>query len=269
MVVLGLSLAALTAGLVAGWSLRSPVRRPPEDKPARALSPAPRPISPREQFMVFSAVKSCPPATPGLLPTANQIYCFYSFPELAADARIAIHWWHNGKDLGLVTDLQPAEAQITKPGIATDKQEEATNARPGRYIILNPPANEDTFAPGIYEAPGPRFICGRRRRREDNGRPAFKSRPGPRGLLRYCTGYYSDRRAPTASEQIRARVEWYGGDQRLESATQKLTMKGAAGRGFAWLQVKDKDLPEGEYRVAVFGTGIEEPLAEARFTVHP
>jgi len=65
------------------------------------------------------------------------------------------------------------------------------------------------------------------------------------------------------------RVEWYGGDQRLESAAQKLAMKGAAGRGSAWLQVKDKGLPAGEYRVAVFGAMSDGPLAEARFTVQP
>jgi len=71
----------------------------------------------------------------------------------------------------------------------------------------------------------------------------------------------------TKGEELR--VEWYGGDQRLESAAQKLTMKGAAGRGFAWLQAKEKGLPEGEYRVAVFGAMADEPLAEARFAVQP
>jgi len=296
MVVLGLSLAALTAGLVAGWSLRSPVRRPPEDKPARALSPITRSSSHPGHFIVFSAVKSCPPATPDLLPTANQIYCFYSFPQLAADARIAVHWWHNGKDLGLVTDLQPAEAQISKPGIATDKQEEATNARPGRYIILNPPANEDTFAPGIYEV---ELYSGDQRL----GRGSFvvaadaekimAAQPSKVGQVRVVSCVTARGITPTGEPQQpvnkfapydrvyvafayingakgeQLRVEWYGGDQRLESATQKLTMKGAAGRGFAWLQAKDKGLPAGKYRVAVFGAMANEPLSEARFTVQP
>ena len=68
LVVLGLSLAALTAGFVAGWSLRSPARRAPEDKPVRALPPATRASSPREQFIIFSAEKSLPLTTPDLLP---------------------------------------------------------------------------------------------------------------------------------------------------------------------------------------------------------
>jgi len=151
LVVLGLSLAALTAGLVAGWSLRRPARRAPEDKPVRALSPATRASSPREQFIIFSAEKRLPPATPDLLPPASHIYCFYNFPKLAADARITVHWWHDGRDLGLLTDLQPVEAQVSKPAIAVDKQQEAASGRPGRYVILSPPAGEDTLAPGIYE----------------------------------------------------------------------------------------------------------------------
>ena len=296
LIVLGLSLAALTAGFVAGWSLRSRVRTVPEDKPTRALSPVTRASSPREQFIVFSAEKSCPPATPDLLPTASQIYCSYRFPQLAADARITVHWWHNGKDLGLVTDLRPAEAPVSKPAAATDSQQEATSSRPGRYIILSPPTGEDKFAPGIYEV---ELHSGDQRL----GRSSFvaaayaqkimTSQPSKVGEVRVVSCVTARSITPTGESQQpvskfaphdriyvafayingtkgeNLQVEWYGGDQRLESAAQKLAMKGAAGRGSAWLQVKDKGLPAGDYRVAVFGTMAEEPLAEARFTVQP
>jgi len=296
LVVLGLSLAALTVGFVAGWSLRSRAHRVPEDKPARALPPATRPSSPREQFIVFGAEKSRPPATPDLLPTASQIYCFYSFPQLAADARIAVHWWHDGKDLGLVTDLQPAEAQAGKPTVAVDKQEKATSARPGRYVILSPPAGEDKFAPGIYEV---ELRSGDQRL----GRASFvvaadaqqimASQPSTVGEVRVVSCVTARSITPTGEAQQplkkfapqdrvyvafayingtkgeKLRVEWYSGEVRLESATQELTMKGVIGRGSAWLQAKDKGLPEGEYRVAVFGAMAEEPLAEARFAVQP
>ncbi len=296
LVVLGLSLAALTAGFVAGWSGRSRAHRVPEDKPARALPPATRPSLPRAQFMVFSAKKSCPPATPDLLPTATNIYCFYSFPQLSADARITVHWWRDGKDLGLVTDLQPVEAPVSKPGIATDKQQEAASSRPGRYVILSPPAGEDTFAPGIYEVE-------LRSGDQHLGRSSFvvaadaqkimASQPSQVGEVRVVSCITARSITPTGEPQQpvskfapqdriyvafayingtkdeKLRVEWYGGDQRLESAAQKLAMKGAAGRGSAWLQVKDKGLPAGEYRVAVFGAVADDPLAEARFTVQP
>ncbi|MCK4323228.1 MAG: hypothetical protein KAW89_01760 [Armatimonadetes bacterium] len=296
LVVLGLSLAALTAGLVAGWSLRSPARRVPEDKPARALSPVTRPSLPPEQFMVFSAEKSLPPTTPDLLPTASQLYCFYSFPQLAADARMTVHWWRDGKDLGLVTDLRPAEAQVSKPAIATDKQEKGTNARPGRYVILSPPAGEDEFAPGIYEVElhsGDQRLGRRSFVVAADAQKIMASQPSEVGEVRVVSCVTARSITPTGEPQQpvskfapqeriyvafayingtkgeKLRVEWYGGDQRLESAAQELAMKGAAGRGSAWLQVKDKGLPAGEYRVAVFGTMADEPLAEARFTVRP
>ncbi len=296
LVVLGLSLAALTAGFVAAWSLRSPTRRGNEVRPTRALPPATRSSSPREQFMVFSAEKSRPPTTPDLLPTAIQIYCFYSFPELAADARITVHWWRDGKDLGLLPDLRPMEAALSKPGIATDEQEEATSARPGRYIILSPPANEDTFAPGIYEVElhsGDQRLGRRSFVVAADAEQIMASQPSKIGEVRVVSCVTARAITPTGEPQQpltkfapqdriyvafayingtkgeKLRVEWYGGDQRLESAAQKLTMKGAAGRGSAWLQAKDRGLPEGEYRVAVFGAVAEEPLAEARFTVQP
>ena len=297
LVVLGLSLAALAAGFVAGWGMRSRARRVPEDRSAQALLPATRPSSSREQFMVFSAEKSRPPATPDLLPAeASQIYCFYSFPQLSSDAELAVHWWRDGKDLGLLTDLQSVEAPVSKPSIATDEQEEGTSGRPGRYIILSPMAGEDTFAPGIYEAE-------LRSSNQRLGRSSFvvaedaeqimASQPSKVGEVRVVSCVTARSITPTGETQQpvskfapqdriyvafayingtngeKLRVEWYGGDQRLESATHELTMKGAAGRGSAWLQVKDKGLLEGEYRVAVFGAMAEEPLAEARFTVQP
>jgi len=295
LIVLGLSLAALAAGLAAGWSLRSRARRVPEDKPSQALLPVMRTSSPREQFIVFSAEKSCPPATPDLLPTAKHIYCFYSFPQLTADARITVHWWHGGKNLGSVTDLQPVEAQDNKPGIATDKQQEATSGRPGRYIILSP-LDEDTFAPGIYEV---ELRSGQQRLGRgsfvvaEDAEKILAAQPSKVGEVRVVSCVTARGITPTGEapqpvskfapqERIyvvfayingtkgeNLRVEWYGGDQRLESAAQKLTMKGAAGRGSAWLQAKDRGLPVGEYRAAVFGAMAEEPLAEARFTVQP
>jgi len=294
LVVLGLSLAALTAGFVAGWSLRSPARRVPEDKPARALSPVTRASSPREQFIVFSAEKHLPPATPDLLPTAKHIYCSYSFPQLAADARITVHWWHDGKDLGLVTDLQPVEAQVSKPSIAVDKQEEAASGRPGRYIILSPPTGEDTFGPGIYEV---ELHSGDQRLGHssfvvaEDAEQIMAAQPSKVGEVRVVSCVTARSITPTGEPQQplkkfapqdriyvafayingtkgeKLRVEWYGGDQRLESATHELTMKGAAGRGSAWLQVKDGGLPAGDYRVAVFGAMADEPMAEARFAV--
>lgn len=296
LVVLGLSLAALTAGFVAGWSGRSRAHRVLEDKPAQALLPATRPSSPREQFMVFSAEKSRPPTTPDLLPTASQIYCFYSFPELAVDARMTVHWWHNGKDLGLVTDLQPVEAQVSKPGIATDKQEEAASGGPGRYIILSPPGGEDTFAPGIYEvelASSDQRLGRRSFVVAADAEQIMASQPSKVGEVRVVSCVTARSITPTGeapqpvskfapqdriyvaftyingTKGEKLRVEWYGGDQRLESATYELAMKGAAGRGSAWLQAEDRGLPKGEYRVAVFGAVADEPLAEARFTVQP
>ncbi len=297
LIVLGLSLAALTAGFVAGWGMRSRAPKAPEDKPAQTLLPATRPSSPREQFMVFSADKRLLLATPDLLPaTASQVYCFSSFPHLSSDTELAVHWWRNGKDLGLLTNLQPVEAQAGKPSIATDKQQEATSGRPDRYITLSPPANEDAFAPGIYEvelhsgeqrlgrssfvvaedaeqimAFQPSKVgdvrvvsCVTARNVTESGEPQQPvSKFAPQDRIYVAFAYING----TKGEKLR--VEWYGGDQRLESAAQKLAMKGAAGRGSAWLQVKDKGLPEGEYRVAVFGAGIEKPLAEARFTVQP
>jgi len=296
LVVLGLSLAALTAGLVAGWSLRSRVPKAAEDKPAQSLlSPGSRQL-PREHFMVFSAAKRLPPATPDLLPTASQIYCFYSFPQLAADARMTVKWWYGGKDLGLLTDLQPVEAPLSKPGIAADEQQEAASGRPGRYIILSPPTDEDTFAPGIYEV---ELHSGDQRL----GRSSFvvavdaqkimASQPSKVGDVRVVSCITTRGATPTGeppqpvskfapqdriyvafayingTKGKKLRVEWYGGAQRLESAAHELTMKGAAGRGVAWLQAKDKGLPAGEYRVAVFGAMADEPLAEAQFAVRP
>jgi len=274
--------------------LRSPARRVPENKLARALSPPPRPSSPREQFIVFNAEKSLPPTTPDLLPTANRICCFYSFPQLAADARVTAHWWHNGKDLGLLTDLQAIEAQGNKPDIAPEGQKEGEDARPGRYVILSPPAGEDKFAPGIYEV---ELHSGDQRLGRssfvvaENAQKIMAAQPSEVGEVRVVSCVTTRGITPTGEPQQpvskfapqeriyvvfayingtrgeKLRVEWYGGDQRLEPATHELAMKGAAGRGSAWLQVKDKGLPAGEYRVAVFGAVADEPLAEARFTV--
>jgi len=296
LVVLGLSLAALTAGFVAGWSTRSRARKAPEDKPAHVLPPATRPSSPREQFIIFSAEKSRPPATPDLLPTAKHIYCSYSFPQLAADARISVHWWRDGKDLGLVTDLRPVEAQVSKPSIATDKQEEATSGRPGRYIILSPPVGDDTFAPGIYEVElhsGDQHLGRSSFVVAEDAKKIMASQPSEVGDVRVVSCVTTRGITPTGEAQQplkkfapqdriyvafayingtkdeKLRVEWYGGEVRLESAARKLTMKGVAGRGSAWLQAKDKGLPAGDYRVAVFGAMADEPLAEARFTVQP
>ncbi len=303
LVVLGLSLAALTAGFVAGWGMCGRARRVPEDKPAQVLPPAPRPSLPREQFIVFSAEKRLPPTTPDLLPTATNIYCFYSFPQLAADARISVHWWHDGEDMGVVEDIASASAkQFSEAAQAAD--EEGQSAQPQRdaagnnawYLLLTPPDEADKFAPGIYEV---ELHSGDQRL----GRSSFvvagdaqeimASQPSEIGQVRVVscvtarditeTGepqqplktFAPQERIYVAFAYIngtkggKLRVEWYGGDQRLESAAQKLAMKGAAGRGSAWLQVKDRGLPEGEYRVAVFGAVADEPLAEARFAVQP
>ena len=296
LIVLGLSLAALIGGFLSGRGIHGQARRVLQDEAGRVLPTATRPSSPREQFIVFSAEKSLPPTTPDLLPTANQIYCFHRFPQLAADACITVHWWRDGKDLGLVTDLRPAEAPVSKPAAATDSQQEATSSRPGRYIILSPPTGEDKFAPGIYEV---ELHSGDQRL----GRSSFvvaadaqkimTSQPSKVGEVRVVSCVTARSITPTGEPQQpvskfaphdriyvafayingtkgeNLQVEWYGGDQRLESAAQKLAMKGAAGRGSAWLQVKDKGLPTGDYRVAVFGAVTEEPLAEARFAVRP
>jgi len=273
LVVLGLSLAALTAGFVAGWNLRSRAHTVSEDKSTRALTPPPRPSSSREQFIIFSAEKNPPPTTPDLLPaTANHIYCFYSFPQLAADARITIHWWRDGKDLGLLTDLQAIEAQGNKPDIAPEGQKEGEDARPGRYVVLSPPAGEDKFAPGMkIMASQPSKVgevrvvsCVTAREVTPTSEPQQPvSKFAPQDRIYVAFAYING----TRGEKLR--VEWYGGDQRLESAAQKLTMKGAAGRGAAWLQAEDRGLPAGEYRVAVYDAMAEAPLAEVRFTVHP
>ena len=304
LVVLYLALAGLVLGALAGWTvranrLRSPLELPPTAVIAAATADKEQMLGPP---LVFTTEDTPPPATPDLLSAeAPQVYCFYRFPDLPRDAQVTARWWCNGEELGPVESAlldQPElvhgreDTQDTPP-TPPGEQLPASEA-PLRHIVLGPPGEAKSFAPGIYEVE-------LRSASEELGRGSFAVAEGAEEILAAQPSELGQTRiincltarrvnAKGKPEQPQKtfrgtdkvfvaftyingtgdgvfRVEWYCQEQLIEQATQELEIKGGAGRGSAWLKAAEQRLPAGDYRVAIFLPGVSQPLAQARFTV--
>ncbi len=276
-----LAVGGLVIGGLLGWALR--VQQPllPPQQPARPLVKPAQPLEAQlpEHAIVFTTADRAPAATPDLLSAqATKIHCFYRFPDLSPEAPVSARWWHQGQEL----DSLPASAQ------------EDTAEQQLPHIVLQPPGNAQTFAPGIYEL---ELYSGERQLGRasfvvaENAQEIMAARPSEKGHTRIIslvtTRRVNAKGAPerpqttfggwdkihAAFTYINAtaggvfRVQWYYRDQLIEPASQELEMKGGAGRGFAWLKADPGRLLAGKYRVTLHLPGVDKPLAQARFTV--
>ena len=243
-----------------------------------------------QHTFVFTTEAKPPDSTPDLLSAqATEIYCFYRFADLPPDAPVSARWWHNGADLGPIEISEPAEEAEPAPAESATSEDERVP-----HLVLTPPGNAKSFAPGIYEVelhsgdhPAGRgsFVVA------ENAQEIMAAQPSEKGQTRIISCVtareVSSRGEPEDPQKTFGggdkiyvvfayingtvggafRVQWYYRDQLIEQASEELAMKGGAGRGFAWLKVEEGRLPAGPYRVALLLQGTQRPLAQARFTV--
>ncbi len=295
LVVLYLALGGLVAGGLLGWALRTNQPSLPPPPPAH---PAAKPAAGVAQHAIVFTTEDKPvAATRDLLPAqATKIYCFYRFPDLPPDAPVSARWWYNGKDLGPIEIGEPAEEAKPPPakGGAAPTDSATSRDEDVPHIVLTPPRDAKSFAPGIYEVelrsgnqpPGrSSFVVA------TNAEEIMAAKPSEKGQTRIISCATARKVNPRGEPEEPQKtfgggdkifvvfayingtvggifqVQWYYQGQLIEQASQKLAMKGGAGRGFAWLKAEEERLPAGKYRVALLLQGTDKPLAQARFTV--
>ncbi len=279
--VVGLALVGVVIGTVVGWQMtnqQSPA--PPARQPVQPAATLARPAAEQDP-VVFATGPDRPTRTPDLLPaTASKIVCFYDFPQLLAPTPLVVYWWVNGKELGEVRAAS---------------QQQAEAAHLAGQLILEPPAEQETFPEGIYEvelrADGKAMarasfvvavdadkILGEERMKvgeikviscvtaggvDAKGHPmqtadTFAGSDRILVVFTYING----------TAEAHFVVSWFRDDTMIEQAAQRVAMADGAGRASAWIEA-DEALPPGQYRAVVGLAGKEQPLAEAQFIIRP
>lgn len=266
--------AVLAAAALAGWVVG--------DLLPTGAAPGPPTVAPtpgaRDEIVV-SDQATPPAATPPLLPTVAQLYCYFRLEQVPAGTPVQGQWRLGKDNLGAL-DLSTLVLE-RQPFLAG-------------HFTFTPPGGQPQFPPGIYQLTlrsGEQVLVETSFVVAQDAERILAQTPPPVGELRIVSlGTYGSL-GPRGGPQQPATVfppvgrvyavftylngdpaqglvvRWYAAGVEIEAARQTVAMKAGAGTAYAWLEARGAGLPEGAYQVQVCLVGNNQPLVTADFTV--
>lgn len=230
-----------------------------------------------EERIVFSASPTPPALSPDLLPAGvPMIYCFYDVPSVKKPGSPVVTLSRDGKKTGQV----PAADIVagSRPGVGTLTLKAQGGFQAGIYEVELQFADSRVLA-SFVAAQKAEAILGQATPRDAEvaiSPPVFASGVGADGKPRKPQTAFGgqdkvffvfqfDQAEPGSAVQ----VKWYGGQERIESATHEVLLPSVKGWAHAWLQAPAPGLPPGRYRAAINMSSDPHELASAEFTITP